>query len=351
MSNKNGVRVWLSVALGTALGCGLTACKGGSDQTGTPATPAATAQAPAQAVSDKVAAMSADQLREAASKAVSEQRLYAPAGDNAMEYYLALRDKAAGDAAVSVALTDLQPYALIATEQGIARDDFVEAKRLYALLEKTDPKAPALPRLKASIADAEKTYAQRQQDAATVQEDAAKRAELEKQRLAEQQKMQQEAAKQLQAKQAEERRIAETRAADQQRQQQQAAAAREAAERQQAQEAERRAAQQRAAQPAATPAAPPPRPAAAAATSNELREVRIVQPRYPAAALRSGQAGTVQVEFTVAPDGSVSSARVVSADPPRVFNSEALSAVKRWRFQPVSAPVTTRRTISFAPQE
>ena len=81
-----------------------------------------------------------------------------------------------------------------------------------------------------------------------------------------------------------------------------------------------------------------------------MREVSITQPRYPAAALRGGQAGTVQVEFTVATDGSVSSARVVSAEPARIFNSEALNAVKRWRFQPVSAPVTTRRTISFTPQ-
>ena len=39
--------------------------------------------------------MSADQLREARQQGLREQRLYAPAGNNAMEYYLALRDKAA----------------------------------------------------------------------------------------------------------------------------------------------------------------------------------------------------------------------------------------------------------------
>ena len=62
--------------------------------------------------------------------------------------------------------------------------------------------------------------------------------------------------------------------------------------------------------------------------------------------LEEGQA----VEFTVGTDGSVTSARVVNADPARIFNSEALNAVKRWRFQPVSSPVTPRRTISFTPQ-
>ena len=55
------------------------------------------------------------------------------------------------------------------------------------------------------------------------------------------------------------------------------------------------------------------------------------------------------MEFTVGTDGSVTAARVVRADPPRVFDREALNAVKRWKFQPVSSPVTSRRTIGFTP--
>lgn len=343
----------LRVALAGALACGLVACKGKQEEQAAAAgaQKAAQAAAPAQAVSAAVAAMSPDQLREAATQAVAEQRLYAPVGNNAMEYYLALRDKAPGDAAVTSALTDLQPYALIATEQAITRDDFVEAQRLYALLEKTDAKAPALPRLKQGIADAQATLAQRQQDAASSELDAAKQAELEKQRLAEQQKMQQQAAQQLTAKQAEDRRLAELRAAEAQREQQaaqaqaqQQAAAREAEERRQA---EQRAASQRANTPA--PAAATPAPAAARASSSDLVAISTPQPRYPAEALRSGQSGSVQVEFTVGPNGSVTSARVVNANPPRVFNNETLSAVKRWRFQPVASPVTTRRTVNFSP--
>ncbi|HJR74791.1 MAG TPA: energy transducer TonB, partial [Luteimonas sp.] len=95
-------------------------------------------------------------------------------------------------------------------------------------------------------------------------------------------------------------------------------------------------------------AAPPPAPAAAS-SSSELRPISMPQPRYPAAALRARQSGSVQVEFTVAPDGSVSAARVVSAQPDRVFDREAVAAVRRWRFQPVDSPVTTRRTIAFNP--
>ena len=48
-------------------------------------------------------------------------------------------------------------------------------------------------------------------------------------------------------------------------------------------------------------------------------------------------------------DGSVTNARVLRATPSRVFDREAMNAVKRWRFEPVSAPVTTRRTLVFAP--
>ena len=82
-----------------------------------------------------------------------------------------------------------------------------------------------------------------------------------------------------------------------------------------------------------------------------MRAISNPGPRYPQAAQRAGAAGSVQVAFTVATDGSVSSARAVSSDGPRQFQREfereALNAVKRWRFQPVAEATTTRRTIAF----
>ena len=60
--------------------------------------------------------------------------------------------------------------------------------------------------------------------------------------------------------------------------------------------------------------------------------------------------GSVLVEYTVGTDGTVTAARVVRSQPARIFDREAVNAVKKWRFQPVSAPVTTRREISFSPQ-
>lgn len=318
------------------LACALAACKkeAPADQAATAPGAATQAAAPPPAVSAAVAAMSADQLREAASAALREQRLYAPAGNNAMEYYLALRDKQPNDPAVASALTDLMPYALIATEQSIGREDFVEAQRLYALMEKTDAQAPALPRLKQTIAAQQQAVAQRTVDEeARTEEETKRQADLEKQRLADQQKAQQQAAQQLATQQAAEREAA-----------QRAAAQRETEQRAAAQRAAAAPPQQAPAQTAAAPQQP-----AAPAAASELRAISTPSPRYPPDALRSGQSGEVQVEFTVGTDGSVTNARVVRANPPRVFDREAVAAVKRWRFQPVGAPVTTRRTIGFNP--
>ncbi len=302
--------------------------------------PAATATTPAQtqAVSAQVAAMSVDQLREAARAAQLEQRMYAPAGNNAMEYYLALRDKQPNDAAVASALTDLMPYTLIATEQSIARDDFPEAQRLYALMEKTDKTAPALPRLKSSLAEALSSFAKRQQQ--TEVDAEAEKARLAK--LEEDRKKQQEEAQRLAAEKTAQQ-TAQQQAAQQQAAQQ-ATAQREAAEREAAQ---REAAQREAAQREAAQRAAQTQPATA--TASDLRAISTPPPKYPLEAQRAGLSGEVVVEYTVATDGSVSAARVVRANPPRTFDREALAAVKRWRYQPLATPVTTRRTIGFKP--
>ncbi|MDQ3495419.1 MAG: energy transducer TonB, partial [Pseudomonadota bacterium] len=291
---------------------------------------------PADAVAAEVAALSPEQLRERARTAYAESKLYAPGGDNAMEYYLALRDKQPGDAGVASALTDLMPMAVIATEQSRDRGDFVEAQRLYALIEKADKAHPSLARLQGSIATAQEGAAQRaQQQQLTTEQEAARQVQLQQERERQQQLQQQQAAQQLATQQQQ---------ATQQQAAQQAAAQRAAAQR----EADERAAAQRAVQQAA-PAPATPAPATPAPASSELRAVSTPQPRYPPDALRAGQSGEVQMEFTVNPDGSVSNVRVVRADPPRVFDREAITAVRRWRFEPVAAPVTTRRTIGFSP--
>lgn len=286
---------------------------------------------PAPAVAAKVQGMASDELRDLATRALRENRMYAPAGDNAMEYYLALRDKLPDDATVASALTDLMPYTVIATEQAVTREQFDEAQRLVALIEKTDPNTPALPRIRQSISAAQAAVAQRSEaEAARARAEAQARAQADQQRLAQQQAAEAEAARRLAAEQEAARQAAERQAAEQRE-----AAAREAAARQAA------ATQQQAPRPA--PQQAPPQRA--------LRPISMPAPRYPPDALRAGTAGDVLVEFTVGTSGEVTDVRVLRANPPRVFDREATNAVRRWKFEPIDAPVTTRRTLAFAPSE
>lgn len=333
------------LALAAALGIALGAC-GGSDRPGDEAAAAdvaseaagggeadstATAATPpdnaTDASADAAAAMDIEELRKAAREAYAGNRLYAPAGDNAVEYYLALRERQPEDPSAGSALTDLVPMTVIATEQSLVREDFEEGKRLIALLERTDASHPALDRLRRSAERGERELAARlAREQVTAEEQAQRRAELERQRQADQQREQEEAA----------RRLAEQQAAEEE------AARQAAAEQARREEAERLAAERRR-------EAARQQSQAAVATAADLRPLSIPAPQYPREALRAGRAGEVEVELTVGIDGSVTAARVIRADPARVFDRAALAAVEQWRFQPIASPVTARRTIAFNP--
>lgn len=66
----------------------------------------------------------------------------------------------------------------------------------------------------------------------------------------------------------------------------------------------------------------------------DLSPVKRVEPTYPTDALRARTEGFVEVEFTVAADGTVSDVSVVNARPARVFERAAVVAVKQWTFAP-----------------
>jgi len=324
----------LACAIALTLGLGLAAC-GKSDAPASgaaaPAVPAGPTEAEkalaaaAEKQAAALAALSPEELKQRGSQALREQRLYAPAGDNAMEYYLALRKQSAKpDASAESALMDLQPYAVIAAEQALGREDWVEAERLRKLIEAADPNAPALPRIASAIETGKTNAAKREADAAALAESQAKAAEEAKKRADELAKQQADAA----------------RAA--------AAAPPPAA-----------APAPAPARPQPTPTAPPPTtasappppapaPAPARATSSALVPVSTPQPAYPQDALRRGQTGEVVLEFVVNPDGTVGNMTVVDAKPRGVFERGVQSTVRRWRFQPIANPQTVRRTFTFA---
>jgi TonB family protein len=75
--------------------------------------------------------------------------------------------------------------------------------------------------------------------------------------------------------------------------------------------------------------------AAQVVQAKTLKRVREVPPVYPREAERLSLSGWVDVEFTIAPDGSTQDLVVRNAEPQRIFDQAAIDAVKRWRFEPV----------------
>ncbi len=319
---------WRHAALAAAIvaAFGITACSKkaapAGPAAGQPEAGTATTAAPVAQVD------SAADLLTKAKTAENEKRLYAPAGNNAIEYYLALRQRNPSDASATNALTDLFPYAMIATEQNLKKGDEagrVEAARIFALLERVDTNAPSLPRLRAMMQKQAGDELKQQQDAAKkAQDDLARKTEADK--------------------------AAALAKAQQQTAAQQAAAAPPPPVQPPPQAAPPpRPVQTQAPPPPPVqeqPVAPPPKPASPAGLPDVISSV---QPAYPRDALRDGLSGEVTVTFTVDPDGRVSGASVVSSNPRRVFDSAALDAIKKWRFAASSDSSSGRRTFAFNP--
>ena len=59
-----------------------------------------------------------------------------------------------------------------------------------------------------------------------------------------------------------------------------------------------------------------------------------INPIYPREAAINGQEGWVELEFTITETGTVKSPGVIDAQPPRVFNREAIRAILKWKFKP-----------------
>jgi periplasmic protein TonB len=321
----------LSYALILSMGAGLSACKkdepspepatAGSTQTAEATQKIAAAEQAAQTAEANLLALPVEELRKRARTAFNEQRLYAPAGDNAMEYYLALRKKAEQpDASGEAALVDLMPYAVIAAEQAIGRTDFVEAERLRTLIERADPQAPSLTRIAEAISAGKTNAVQRVADEAKRLEEEKKKAELAKVKAAE------DAAKAAAAAKTPSTPVAERPASTP--------------------VAERPAAP---ATPVPAPVVerPAPAPVVAAPKPSALVAISTPQPSYPAEALRSGITGEVEAEFTVSADGSISDVRILKSTPRGVFDRGVQTTVKKWRYQPMDQSKTVRRTFSF----
>lgn len=81
-------------------------------------------------------------------------------------------------------------------------------------------------------------------------------------------------------------------------------------------------------------ATPPQPPTPVVLPENELHRTHFVAPEYPPRALEQGTTGWVDIEFTVARDGSTRDATIRGSEPMGVFDRAALESVARWRYEP-----------------
>lgn len=328
-------------ALGAALLCLLTACSGESAPEATPSEPqAATAADPAAPAAEATATVA-----QRAESALRAQRLFTPPGDNAFELFLQATVEQPDDVQLAYALRDLVPYAVLHIEQRIAAGDQAEAERVLALLERAEADAPALPRLQRAL--------QRLAEAAA---DEAARESAEAEPPASAQAATAPASPGATAP-------STPAAADSA-----TAPAPSAAQAPPAQDgsgpsdaavpsapatsqspggttADRLPEPETgAAAPAAGAAAAAPGPAGAGALP---RVVRQVPPRYPPGAGRRRLEGTVEVAFTINPDGSVSDVEVIRSDPPRIFDRAAVAAMEEWQYEAPGRSLRASRSFVF----
>jgi periplasmic protein TonB len=277
------------------------------DTGGHPSTPVAAGQKAAAPVN--VEAMSLNDLLSEARKAMNEQRVIAPAGNNAFEFYLSVLQKQPGNQTAADALRETFPFAASNVEQVINQRDFNEAEREIGLLAKVDPTNYTLTILRSKLDAQRKTLDEEQQK----QLDQQRQADLAAQKA-------------VVDKAAADKAAADKAAADK------AAAAQAALVAQQQEKAKQD--EEAKAKATATQQVASANSSAGGGETRDAIPVSIIRPRYPATALRNSQEGWVDVQYTVNTDGSVSNISVVSAEPRHVFDSAAMDALRRAKFSP-----------------
>ena len=79
----------------------------------------------------------------------------------------------------------------------------------------------------------------------------------------------------------------------------------------------------------------------------KLRFVKKVVPKYPFVARQLGYEGVVKLSFIVDRDGRVCDVRLLKGSGRKVLDKAAISAVRKWRFSPISRSVRVVTSIVF----
>lgn len=305
----------LTIAIATLInGC--------TDAPSDQATAAAPASATPTAALSQPAPASATEMMRRANDAFRANRIAAPAGDNAVEIFLAVRDLDPQQSGLSEALVELMPLTHFAFEAAIRNRDPAEAERLLALLTR-------LNRESAVTQSAQTQLAQfRQQLAAQAEAEASARI----------------AAAQPPSPASVEPSVAAAPERKAPRTKPTPAVVADAVR-----------------PPTATPAgsageAQQPTSAAVTPATTALltapRPLAKVAPDYPPQARSRKIEGFVELEFLVNTNGSTDAIRVVRSEPEGLFDRNAVRALMRWKFKPaerdgVPEAATTRTTMNF----
>lgn len=300
----------------TATLAALVACGGDP----APTAPASTTATPTVAAPTKPStpAIAAADARQNASLAVREGRVVAPAGNNAFEWYLSLREQRPDDSSVTMALIDLMPIADQAARFALEGGDVAEATRIVDLMARYDADSETTKAARGRLADWQRDRDRQEQAVAARAEVAARTAAAS---------------------------TAPTPAAPVRAPEPQPPSLRPAPP------AETPAAPALATAPAPT-APPQAQPAAPAVQLTPPTVVRRAPAQYPPQAKRQGVEGFVELDVLVDAQGNPEEIRVVRSEPSGVFDKSAVRAVMRWKFEPArrngtAEPARTRTVIQF----
>ena len=84
-------------------------------------------------------------------------------------------------------------------------------------------------------------------------------------------------------------------------------------------------------------------------TDKEIADSPIYKPapEYPDRAMLANIEGRITLSVTIAPDGHVAKAEVISAEPSGWFEEAALEAIKAWKYRPPRKEVNFQVAIEF----
>lgn len=306
------------------------------------ALPQAVVSVPVEPVPQAAEGDAVAELMQRATQALQADHLFEPAGDNALELYLAaivraeaadeattedgprrnrrLSDALASDdraAPIRLAVGDILPYGLVWVERAIQAEQFDEAERVMALLERAQAGSSSVQRLRDQLAQAKARPTPVQVPVVAMLEE----------------RPQEPVAGPATATQLAASPMIET--------------------------AEPTRAPARSAPPTPTAVAaltptntlPPARPLVAQQTpARPAPTPRLLsQPslRYPTRAQRSRIEGFVEVSYLIRRDGSTSEPKILSAEPEGIFDREAIRIAEGLKFAPLSEEIRGEQRIDF----